>query len=755
MPNSKGFVHLVLVAFILCVIGLTAFGIYKLGFYNQFLSKINPNDYYDTGVSYLRKEKLYLAGANFHNYLTKIKDVKNLDDKKRFIIGATFAETGRYYQAIQLLEATSPDESDRIFYKTDYYNLLAESYLLKRKFDLALQNADKTLQIQNAAPTSLRKAHIIKFLTYQDKGDANGAKIERQVLGSFGYEDLGIFESEFYNNRLISSAQESGILNTITNLSYDAINQNKDLSAAKKAIVLTQLATFYRQNGKLTEAEFYAKKAIEVDPDYLPGYYEIGSIYSTQGKFHTALGYDQKASKIDPDHPSVRTAIGWNYYNLAVTRGSEKGHVIGIMKQAEDNYLKALEADPEFAIAHNNLGLVYFERNQCDKATDRFNLAIKYDPTYPKPINNLGATYYEAQDYNKAIEYFQKSLEIDPNYARAYLNIGRAYYFMGDFQKSLSNLQKDLKLDPYDTDAYLFIARNYFDQERYQVAVDTLNKAIAITPDYPKLYFWLSEAYKETGNIQKGQEAFEKFMSFFLMADSVAPAEAGETYASSEYIYHYNRGVEYKRDGKIDQAVETFKKAIELQPGSTDSYIPLSRIYESKYGKDKSIELLQKGLKEAPESLALYDELGYIYKDSGDLDNASKVFQDAITKVQSNCDKANVARIFEGLGLVYYDNKKFDLALETFNKALEQYPRSSTIYTNIGATYIAKGDIEKGITSLKTAIQLNPKDAVAHNNLGDILAQQGKISEAIIEFEKALKIDPDLKIAKENLERYK
>lgn len=742
------------VILIALAIGLLMFGIYKSRLYKQLLYETNPDTYYEIGVSYLLKEKYYLAGANFHKYLAGVKDIKTIDNKKRFIIGATFAETGRYYQAIQLLENTLPDESDRIFYKADYYNLLAESYLNKSKYDLVLENTDKALAIQNAGSAAIRRAHRIKYLAFDNKGETGKAKEEAKALGNLSSEDLDIFELEFYASKVLDDAYEEGILEQITNKSYDAISQSQKLSPITKAVIFTSWATNYRKNGDFTKAEFYAKKAVEIDPDYLFGFYELGHIYSAQGKFHTALGYDQKAAKIDPDHPLVRTAIGWDYYNLATTQSGGKGGIIEVMKLAEENYLKALETDPELAIAQNNLGLVFFERNQCDKASERFNLSIKYDPTYQKPVNNLGAVYYEFQDYEKAVEYFEKSLKIKPDYSRAYLNIGRAYLYKGDFQRSLSALKKTLELDPYDTDAYLWIANNYLAQGQNRAAIDTLNKAIAITSDYPKLYFALSDAYYESGDTQKGKESFEKAMSFFLMADTVGSAEGGETYASSEYIYHFNRGVEYKKNGEMDKAIEAFEKAIELQPGYTDSYIPLSRIYESKYGKDKSVELLQKGLKAAPESLQLYDELGYIYKDNGDLDSALKVFQEAVSKVQGHCDKVGVARIFEGLGLVYYDQKKFDLALDAFNKGLEQNPRSATIYTNLGATYTAKGDNQKAMGVLRTAIQINPKEALAHNNLGDILAQQGKISEAIMEFRNALEIDPSLKIAQENLDRY-
>lgn len=746
--SQNGFVHLAIIFILL--LGVMTFGIYKSGLHNNFLTKTNPETNYETGIDYLLKKKDYLAAANFHNYLTTVKD-KKLDNKKKFIIGATFAETGRYYQAIQLLENTSTDESDRIFYKADYYNLLAESYLNRNKYDLAIENADKALAIQNAGSAAIRRAHRIKYIAFDNKGEVNKAKEEAKALGDLSSEDLDIFELEFYASKALDDAYEEGVLEQVTNKSYDAISQNQKLSPTTKAVIFTSWAVNYRKNGDFNKAEFYAKKAIEADHDYFPGLYEMGSIYSSQGKFHSALEYDQKAAKIDPNHPLVLTATGWDYYNLAVTQSDGNGGILEVMKLAEENYLKALKVDPEFAITHNNLGLVYFERNQCDKALERFNSSIKYDPTYPKPVNNLGAVYYEFQDYDKAIEYFEKSLKIKPGYSRAYLNIGRAYLYKGDFQKSLSALKKTLELDPYDTDAYFHIAENYSAQGQYRAAVEALNKAIAITPDYPRLYFALRDAYKEAGDDKKSQESYEKAMSFFLMADTVGSAEAGETYTSSEYIYHFNRGVEYKENGEIEQAIEAYKKAIELQPGYTDSYFNLSRIYESKYGKDKAIELLKTGLKAAPESLDLYDELGYIYLNSNDLDNASKIFQEAINKVQGNCDKPNVARIFEGLGLAYYDMKKYDLALDNFNKALGQDPRSYTIYTNLGEVYRTKGLLEEAIEYQKKALQLNPDDALAHNNLGYTLALQARIPEAITEFKKALKLDPNLKIAKENL----
>ena len=87
---------------------------------------------------------------------------------------------------------------------------------------------------------------------------------------------------------------------------------------------------------------------------------------------------------------------------------------------------RALILDPRIAVAHNNLGVIYFIRGQYYKATERFHAATVIDPTYVDARMGLAISYYriavEATNRQAALENLvscrdelQKVLAIVPN----------------------------------------------------------------------------------------------------------------------------------------------------------------------------------------------------------------------------------------------------------------------------------------------------------------------------------------------------
>jgi tetratricopeptide (TPR) repeat protein len=85
---------------------------------------------------------------------------------------------------------------------------------------------------------------------------------------------------------------------------------------------------------------------------------------------------------------------------------------------AESLYRQAIEKDPTFYYAYNNLGIVLHEAKRMPEALAMFEKAIMVKPDYAKAYNNLGVWYYDSQDYPKALEMYKKSInfsQTDPN----------------------------------------------------------------------------------------------------------------------------------------------------------------------------------------------------------------------------------------------------------------------------------------------------------------------------------------------------
>lgn len=104
----------------------------------------------------------------------------------------------------------------------------------------------------------------------------------------------------------------------------------------------------------------------------------------------------------------------------------------GRPEHAEEAFRKALKADDEYAPAHNNLGLLYYDRRDLPAAACSFQRAIDLKPDRPEPWNNLGLTFEAAGKLDEAIRAFDSAHKLapgDPNYLG---NLVRARLERGD-----------------------------------------------------------------------------------------------------------------------------------------------------------------------------------------------------------------------------------------------------------------------------------------------------------------------------------
>jgi serine/threonine protein kinase len=102
-------------------------------------------------------------------------------------------------------------------------------------------------------------------------------------------------------------------------------------------------------------------------------------------------------------------------------------------------------------------------------------------------------------------------------------------------------------------------------------------------------------------------------------------------------------------------------------------------------------------------------------------------------------------------GYKLYTQRKFDAAIETYNKAIEISPQSGMLYNDRGLVYAAQRKYEQAIADFNKALELNPNDSFAYNSRGVTYEHKGDRGQAIADFQKALELDPNNKIAEENL----
>ena len=123
-----------------------------------------------------------------------------------------------------------------------------------------------------------------------------------------------------------------------------------------------------------------------------------------------------------------------------------KNHQENNLDVAENLYNEVLKLDPKHTDALNNLGIIFTDLGEFQKAKSYYEKAIEFSPTYVGPQSNLGILFEKLGENQKAINCFEKVIEINPKFANGYKGLAMLLKKTGDYQKANINFEKALKL---------------------------------------------------------------------------------------------------------------------------------------------------------------------------------------------------------------------------------------------------------------------------------------------------------------------
>ena len=136
------------------------------------------------------------------------------------------------------------------------------------------------------------------------------------------------------------------------------------------------------------------------------------------------------------------------HYNLAYGHyfDSTRPNVDAAMHEV----LQSLKAKPDFAKAHMLAGIIYLGREQYFKAIRHFKRAIEIEPKYFAAMNNLGAAYLASGRWDDAISVYKKLVSniMYGTPGHGHNNLGWAYFKKGDLKKAIQHFSMAVNLAP-------------------------------------------------------------------------------------------------------------------------------------------------------------------------------------------------------------------------------------------------------------------------------------------------------------------
>ena len=169
---------------------------------------------------------------------------------------------------------------------------------------------------------------------------------------------------------------------------------------------------------------------------------KLGKVLQASGSKAQALALFRKAAQEHPEDVQIHILLG----ELLESEKDWDG--------AKASYQKALEIQPENAVASNNLASVILqEGGNIDVALAMAQTARRGMPDSADAADKLGWAYYKKGAFGNAIDLFKEAVKKNPDDPSFHYHLGLAYQQAGNQALAKEQLQKVLKISPNFSEA--------------------------------------------------------------------------------------------------------------------------------------------------------------------------------------------------------------------------------------------------------------------------------------------------------------
>lgn len=301
------------------------------------------------------------------------------------------------------------DVNKSLEYSPNDHRLYAERakiYFQQGQIDSALADIRHATRLDSFKPDPEYR-YLMGYFFYRAEADDSAEKyltraIEMETNNPEAYYQLG-------NLRMVQNRTRQAIVRYLQAISFADTEPSYYFGAGFA----------YQQLGKPDSAEWFYKKSVEVDPDYVKGLAGLYKLYKFELKDEEkAIEYNQRILAVDSLHPVGHFNTGELYFQKALGANSENQRKI-YLQSALNAYQLALARDPDFARALYSRGYTYFELGQFDKALRDFQRVTTLAPDDFRAWFMLGSVREYFQDYAGALEAYQKAVELKPGFQEA------------------------------------------------------------------------------------------------------------------------------------------------------------------------------------------------------------------------------------------------------------------------------------------------------------------------------------------------
>ena len=535
------------------------------------------------------------------------------------------------------------------------------------------------------------------------------------------------------------------------------------------------IALVHSESGRTSEAIKAYEQVIDIGSENITIWNNLGQLYLKVNKYDEALKAFKNAIKLNPNDP-----ISWNGLGNIYSG-------IGDLDEAINCYRKAIQFNAGYISPWIQLADVLAKQARFDDALYAYMRIVEMDKKNVHAWSEIGSIYFKARSFEQSIGAYKKALILGDSSPDIHKNLAYAHTQAGDYGEATSHLLKAIEMENDENEKASLsnvlgdVYRRIGDYDSAVAAYEAADSYTSKISDSDKALS--TQSTKLNFVFPENEEEFQENRS---VVSSVSSDEnqGMPVMAEPESIKHILPNSQPLESLGTKQISLDASGNVQANKENANLLFRLANIY-SKVGEvDKAVETFGKAVILDPLNGKIHLQLGNLFLQKNDLPRAISFYKTSADLFPNEIDKANA---FNMAGDLYRQLKDFSNALGAYESAIGFDPKNETIITNLGKIQedldqlIEGGAVEKNdqTVSGKPLLEKSPVNGVGDvfakpissgnvgvvdpsikidlsnpdvwNELGNIYAKSKAFEEAVEAYQKAIALNPEFGWSYSNL----
>jgi putative PEP-CTERM system TPR-repeat lipoprotein len=465
-----------------------------------------------------------------------------------------------------------------------------------------------------------------------------------------------------------------------------------------------------------------------------------------QGEFAQVL------ASLSEDSPELTEEQQFRYRGSALVG-------LGSLEEAEATYRDWLTIDPANADARIGLAQALASGGKTEQAADELERVLDADSINAGAWAALGRIQSRMGQYKEAVRSLSTAIENSKRETDFLMYLGNLYE-LGQAQINSQQVEEArLTVDrltgasPGAPPTLFIAARLAYETADYAGAARALQGLLAVQPENPRMMTFLAQVQIQLGNEQQAYELLRRAVALSpqnvqarkmlaqIEMTRAEPFGALEALApildTSDLDVAGMRGQASLAGGRLDDAIENFRSALNQDPDNTQIKLSLAAAYSAAGQYDAALDLLESTEFGAGPDFSREQILLFTLRRSGQGDRADVV----VDELKSAAPDSSIANMV--IADFYSQSGNAELAKQYYVSALRLEPTNIEARIGLAEVEFGNGNFAESRRNIQEILKLEPGHALASLSLAEIELRVGDYVAAIAALNEARAIHAD------------